>query len=175
LRSRNFKRREDPREGLVYNELIRAKQVRITREDGSSEIINTSDALKEAYEINMDLLVVSDKSDPPVCKIIEVSKFLYEKKQREKEQARKARENAVEQKEIRMGLNIGQNDIDVKVKNALKMIEKNCKVTLTVTLKGRERGRQDMARKLLSSIAEQLQTEIENFSISGNRVSARLK
>ena len=175
MRPRNFKKREDPREGLVYNERIRAKEVRLSRDDGTSEILNTRDALSEAYAQNQDLLIVSDKSNPPVCKIIEVSKFLYERKQREKEQARKARENAVEQKEIRMGLNIGQNDIDVKVKNAKKMIEKNCKVTLTVTLKGRERGKQDLARNLLMGIAEQLEAEIENFSTSGNRISARLK
>lgn len=167
--------REDPKAGIVFNDLIRATEVRISFEDGDSKIISKTDALNLALSEGKDLIVVSDKADPPVCKIIDLNKFLYERKQREKEAAKKARANVIETKEIRMSLNIGQNDIDVKCKQVIKMLEKNCKVTLTVTLKGRERGRQDLAKTLLAAIAEQLEVDLEPFSASGNKISAKIK
>lgn len=167
--------RSDPREGIIYNDKIRHPEVRLNNDDGSSEILPTRQALHMAEDQGMDLVVVTDKATPPVCKIIDVNKFMYERKQRDKEAAKKARASVVEQKEIRMGLNIDQNDINIKAKNIKKMLEKNCKVTLTVTLKGRERGKQDMAKALLTQFAEVLEVELEPFSMGGNRVSAKIK
>ena len=167
--------REDPKAGIVYNEMINAAEVRISSDDGNSQVISKHDALNLAVSEGKDLIVISDKSNPPVCKILDLNKYIYEKKQREKEAAKRARANIADTKEIRMSLNIGQNDIDVKCKQVSKMLEKNCKVTLTVTLKGRERGRQDLARSLLVAIAEQLEVELEPFSTSGNKVSVKIK
>ena len=174
MRNDRFKR-TDPREGLIFNSGIRAPNVRLTSTTEQAQVMPTKVALAKARDQNSDLVVINNKSDVPVVKIIEVNKFLYEKKQREKEAAKKARAAVVETKEIRMGLNIGQNDIDVKVRNAKKMLDKQCKVSLTVTLRGRERGKQDLARQLLIKIAEQLEVELEPFTSNGNRVSARVK
>lgn len=156
--------------GILYNNAIKSLEVRI---DG--EIVNTKQALYEARDQGLDLIVIAENAKPPVCRIMELNKYLYEQKQREKEAKKKQRENAVEQKEIRMGLNIDSGDIDVKCKNIRKMLEKKAKVTLTVTLKGRERGKQDLAINLLNTFAEKLEVELEGISRAGNKVSAKIK
>ena len=172
----NFERKpKDARSSVIYNNDIRVLEVRVSYEDGSSEILSTRDALRLAENEDLDLIVISDKANPPVCRIMDIGKYLYDQKQREKEAAKKARESVIEQKEIRMGLNIDKHDIDIKVANIRKMLEKKCKVTLTVTLRGRERGKQDMARNLLLTFAEQLGVELEAFSMGGNRISAKIK
>jgi translation initiation factor IF-3 len=173
---RSFDRRhKDVRSNVVYNDAIRVPQVRLSHEDGSSEILSTYDALKLAENKDLDLIMISAMASPPVCRIMDIGKYLYDQKQREKEAAKKARESVIEQKEIRMGLNIDKHDIDIKVANIRKMLEKRCKVTLTVTLRGRERGKQEMARTLLLTFAEQLGVELEPFSMGGNRISAKIK
>ena len=159
---------------LIVNNQIKSKQVRVIG-DGESGVVDTQAALQFAQSQGLDLIMVSNNSDVPVCKVMEINKFLYEQKQKEKEQKKKQRENAVEQKEIRMGLNIGDGDIQVKCTNIRKMLSKGCKVTLTVTLKGRERGKQDLARQLLNRIAEILEVELEAFSSSGNKVMTKIK
>lgn len=156
-------------EGIIYNEAIRGKEVRV---DG--EVMDKQQALYEAQDQGKDLILVNAKAEPPVCRIMELNKFLYEQKQREKEAKKKQRENAVEQKEIRMGLNIDVGDIEVKCNNIRKMLEKGAKVTLTVSLKGRERNRADLAEDLLNKFAEILNVELEGFSRSGNKVSAKI-
>ena len=100
---------------------------------------------------------------------------MYEKKQKQKDIAKKARASTVEHKEIRMGLNIEENDITVKSNKIKTLLEKNCKVTITVTLKGRERSKQHIARELIQSIADRLGVELELFGAAGNRVSAKIK
>lgn len=156
-------------DGIIYNEAIRDKEVRV---DG--EVMDKQQALYEAQDQGKDLILVNAKAQPPVCRIMELNKYMYEQKQREKEAKKKQRENAVEQKEIRMGLNIDVGDIEVKCNNIRKMLEKGAKVTLTVSLKGRERGRADLAENLLNKFAEILDVKLEGFSRAGNRVSAKI-
>lgn len=161
--------------GYVVNERIRYHNVRVTTPDGVTRVLDTRDALYIAQEEGLDLVLIQENANPPVCRIVKLDKFLYEIKQREKEAKKKQRETAVEQKEIRMGLNIDQGDIDTKVNNIRKMLEKKCKVTITVTLRGRERGRADLAVELLNKFAKFLNVELEGLTNSGNRVSAKIK
>lgn len=171
MRDTNQRGRKAPNkyEGIIYNEAIRGNEVRI---DG--EIVDKKQALYEAQDKGLDLILINGKAQPPVCRIMELNKYLYEQKQREKEAKKKQRDAAVEQKEIRMGLNIDTGDIEVKCNTIRKMLEKKCKVTLTVTLRGRERGRADLAEDLLNKFAEKLGVTLEGFSRSGNRVSAKI-
>ena len=74
-----------------------------------------------------------------------------------------------------MTLNIEQHDLETKTRNARKFLDKNDTVQITVTLKGRERGRQDVARQLLAKFAEMCNTTLETVQNSGNRISAKLK
>ena len=160
---------KDKYAGIIRNNQIKCKEVRV---DG--EVIPTRQALYEARDQELDLIMVNEKANPPVCRIVDLNKFIYEQKQREKTAKKKQRENAVEQKEIRMSLNIDVGDIEVKCNTVRKMLEKNCKVTLTVSLKGRERQRPELARDLLQTFAQQLDVELEEFSQAGNKVSARI-
>ena len=92
---------------VVANERIRFPQVRVTGSNGDSMgIMATRSALQEAYNQELDLVLVTDKADIPVCKITDLNKFLFEKKRQAKEQAKKQRESRIELKEIQFKPNI---------------------------------------------------------------------
>lgn len=159
---------------VIANERIRAKEVRVNFPDGESQILSLKDALNEAKSLYLDLVLIAEKADPPVCKIIDLNKHLYSLKQKEKLAKKKQRESVVETKEIRMGLNIDSHDLETKAKAARKFLDKNNKVTVTVVLRGRERGRQDLARELLNTFAHLLEVEYEQISMQNNRVSGKI-
>jgi len=160
---------------VVSNERIKYDTLRVTMVDGQTSILSKKEALNIAESLELDLVLVTDKADPPVCKITSLNKYLYELKQRDKEAKKKQRESKIETKEIRMGLNIEDHDLEVKANSARKFLDKKAIVLVTVTLRGRERGKQDMARQLLYKFAELTQTQLDNISNSGNRISAKLK
>jgi len=160
---------------VVSNERIKYDTLRVTMVDGQTSILSKKEALNIAESLELDLVLVTDKADPPVCKITSLNKYLYELKQRDKEAKKKQRESKIETKEIRMGLNIEDHDLEVKANSARKFLDKKAIVMVTVTLRGRERGKQDMARQLLYKFAELTQTQLDNISNSGNRISAKLK
>ena len=86
-----------------------------------------------------------------------------------------ARESQTETKEIRLGLNIDTNDLNTKAKQAQKFISKGAKITVTIILRGRERGKQDLAKELLNTFVELVNAEYEHISSQGNRVMGRIK
>ena len=175
LRNNRFDKRRRVEHVVPHNQYIKFNNVRVTDVDGDSNIMDIESARQLADSRGLDLVLIAEKADPPVCKITSLNKFLYERKQREKEQKKKQRENVRESKEIRMTLNIEQHDLETKVRNAKKFLDKNATVQITVTLKGRERGKQDMARQLLAKFAELCGTTLETVNNSGNRISAKLK
>jgi translation initiation factor IF-3 len=171
---RNNNRNQQP--FVIANERIKHDTLRVTMVNGDTQILTKSEALDIAVRLELDLVLVTEKADPPVCKITSLNKYLYEQKQREKEAKKKQRESKIETKEIRMGLNIDNHDLETKVNNAKKFLSKgNISVVITVTLRGRERGRQDMARQLLAKFAEMAHATLENVSNNGNRISAKIK
>ena len=160
---------------VISNERIRAKEVRVNFPDGESQVLSLKDALDEAKSLYLDLVLIAEKANPPVCKIIDLNKHLYSLKQKEKLAKKKQRESVVETKEVRMGLNIDTHDLETKAKAARKFLDKNNKVTVTVVLRGRERGRQDLARELLNTFASILEVEYEQISSQNNRVSGKIQ
>ena len=160
---------------VISNERIRAKEVRVNFPDGESQVLSLKDALDEAKSLYLDLVLIAEKANPPVCKIIDLNKHLYSLKQKEKLAKKKQRESVVETKEVRMGLNIDTHDLETKAKAARKFLDKNNKVTVTVVLRGRERGRQDLARELLNTFAHLLEVEYEQISSQNNRVSGKIQ
>lgn len=138
--------REAPKELHRTNENIRIPEVRLVGDnfDEISDvagkeletgIFSTRDALKWAAELELDLVEISPNAVPPVCKIIDYSKFLYEKKKRDKEIKSKALKTVI--KEIRFGPNTDDHDFDFKVKNAQKFLEEGSKVKAFVQFRGR--------------------------------------
>ena len=173
-RNKNFKNKNN-NPFVLANERIRHPEVRVTLPSGESKVMSIRDARQAASDAELDLVLIADNALPPVCKITDLSKHIYAIKQKEKLAKRKQRESIVELKEIRFGLNIDKHDLETKANMARKFLDKNNKVTVTVVLKGRERGRQDAAKILLNTFAEVLDVTYEQISSQNNRVSGNIK
>lgn len=117
--------------------------------EGSNEIVNTDFALQQAEEAGLDLVVVSDKSDPPVVRIQDYKKLEYERKK-----ARQNKTKSSELKEIQLKVNISDHDLQTKINNINKFIERGDKVKVTVRLKGRERDTPERAHQLVARVTE---------------------
>ena len=117
------------------NEQIRAKEVRIVGDDIESAVYPIAQALKLAEEHDADLVEISPNAVPPVCRIIDYSKFLYQLKKRAKEQ--KAKQVKVNVKEIRFGPQTDEHDYNFKLKHAIGFLQDGDKVKAYVFFKGR--------------------------------------
>jgi translation initiation factor IF-3 len=142
------------------NQFIRVPQVRLVGDNVEVGVYNTQDALKLAQEQQLDLVEISPNADPPVCKIIDYNKFLYDKKKKEKEM--KAHAKVSEVKEIRFTPNTDDHDFDFKAKHAEKFLKDGNKVKAYVQFKGRAIQFQDRGQLLLLKFAERL-AEIANL------------
>jgi translation initiation factor IF-3 len=117
-------------------------------------LYSIQDALRKAQEQGLDLVEISPNADPPVCKIIDYNKFLYEKKKKEKEM--KAKSKASEVKEIRFTPNTDDHDFDFKAKHAEKFLKEGNKVKAYVQFKGRAIQFKERGELLLLKFAERL-------------------
>jgi translation initiation factor IF-3 len=117
-------------------------------------IVPLREALARARAANLDLVEVSPNADPPVCRIMDYGKFLYDRAKRERK-ARKAQKN-VEVKEIRLSPKIGDHDIDFRVRDAHRWLEEGLKVRVRVRFRGREITYPEIGRTMLQEVAERL-------------------
>jgi translation initiation factor IF-3 len=136
------------------NNMIRVPNVRLVGENVTVGVYPTTEALKMAQEQALDLVEISPNADPPVCKIIDYNKFLYEKKRKEKEM--KAKSKASEVKEIRFTPNTDDHDFDFKAKHAEKFLKDGDKVKAYVQFKGRAIQFRERGELLLLKFAERL-------------------
>ena len=135
------------------NEEIRDKEVRlIGAEGGQLGIMSAAQANQLAEEQGMDLVKISPNAVPPVCKIMDYSKFCFDQKKREKEA--KKNQKVVEIKEIRMSPSIDTNDLNTKIKSALKFLGDGNRVKVSVRFRGREMAHTNLGEKLLMDFAE---------------------
>ena len=135
------------------NEEIRDKEVRLIGADGTQlGIMSGDEANKLAEEQGLDLVKISPAAVPPVCKIMDYSKFCFDQKKREKEA--KKNQKVVEIKEIRMSPSIDTNDLNTKIKNAQKFLKDGNRVKVSVRFRGREMAHTNLGEKLLMDFAE---------------------
>ena len=135
------------------NEEIRDKEIRLIGADGAQLGIMSADQANEmAEEQGLDLVKISPNAVPPVCKIMDYSKFCYDQKKREKD-ARK-NQRVVEVKEIRMSPSIDTNDRNTKIKAAVKFLNEGNRVKVSVRFRGREMAHTDLGEKLLMEFAD---------------------
>ena len=134
--------------------MIRVPQVRLVGDNVEVGVYPTQEALKMAQDQQLDLVEISPNADPPVCKIIDYNKFLYEKKKKEKEM--KAKSKASEVKEIRFTPNTDDHDFDFKAKHAEKFLKEGNKVKAYVQFKGRAIQFKERGELLLLKFAERL-------------------
>ena len=130
------------------NEEIRDKEVRLIGADGAQlGIMSADQANALAEEQGMDLVKISPAAVPPVCKIMDYSKFCFDQKKREKEA--KKNQRVVEIKEVRMSPSIDTNDFNTKVKSAQKFLADGNRVKVSVRFRGREMAHTNLGEKLL--------------------------
>ena len=136
------------------NEEIRDKEVRLIGADGAQlGIVSAAQANAMAEEQGMDLVKISPNATPPVCKIMDYSKFCYDQKKREKDA--KKNQKVVEIKEIRMSPSIDTNDLNTKVKAAQKFLADGNRVKVSVRFRGREMAHTSIGEVLLKQFGEQ--------------------
>ncbi|MCB0401092.1 MAG: translation initiation factor IF-3 [Flavobacteriales bacterium] len=137
------------------NEHIRAQEVRVVADGIEPKVYPLAQALKFAEEQELDLVEISPNAVPPVCKIIDYKKFLYNQKKKQKEIKAKAQKIVI--KEIRFGPNTDEHDFDFKTKHARKFIEDGAKVKAFVFFKGRTIVFKDRGEILLLKLAQELE------------------
>jgi translation initiation factor IF-3 len=119
------------------NEMITAKEVRCTSDEGTNYgIISTVEALKIADELGLDLVLIAPDGKPPVAKIMDYGKFRYQQEKKKKEA--KKNQKVIVVKEIKLSVKIAENDVNYKVKHAREFLEEGHHVKFRVFLKGRE-------------------------------------
>jgi translation initiation factor IF-3 len=117
-------------------------------------VVPLRDALRMARERKLDLVEVSPNADPPVCRMMDYGKFLYDRSKRERK-ARKA-QKTVEIKEIRLSPKIGEHDIEFRVRDAHRWLEQGAKVKVRVRFRGREITYPEIGQVMLQDVAERL-------------------
>ena len=134
------------------NEEIRDKEIRVIGEDGAQlGIMSAEEANKLADEQGLDLVKISPNAVPPVCKIMDYSKFCFDQKKREKEA--KKNQKVVEIKEIRMSPSIDTNDLNTKIKAAQKFLMDGNRVKVSFRFRGREMAHTNIGEKILLDFA----------------------
>jgi translation initiation factor IF-3 len=137
------------------NERIRYPNIRLIDTDGGQlGIVTSEDGRRLAEEKELDLVLVSDKSDPPVCRIMDYGKYKFEQEKRAKEAKKK--QHTADVKEVKMRYKIEEHDYQVRVNNAQRFLKSGDKVKATITFKGREIQHANLAKQLLDRMAEDL-------------------
>ena len=136
------------------NEQIRVREVRVVSEDGS-QVLPTRQALDMARQMEVDLVEISPNAQPPVCRLIDYSKFLYQQKKHQKEM--KQKQVKVEVKEIRFGPQTDEHDYQFKLKHAKEFLEDGNKVRAYVFFRGRSILFKEQGEVLLLRFANDLE------------------
>lgn len=153
---RNLLEVNDISKNYICNESIREKEIRVIDTDGSQlGVISTQEAQRIADEKELDLVMISPNANPPVCKIMDLGKYIYEQSKKEKEAKKKQKVTVI--KEIRCGLTIEENDIAIKAKNARKFLVDGDKVKITIRFKGREAALGHLGLKILENFVSKLE------------------
>ena len=140
---------------LRINNRIRVREVRVVGEAGEQlGVLATPDALKRAEEAGLDLVEVAPTAVPPVCRIMDYSKYKYEQEKREKEARKK--QKIVHLKEIRLSPKIGEHDYQFKVRHLTDFLKKGDKVKVTMIFRGREMAHIDLGRKILDRLSSDI-------------------
>ena len=135
--------------------MIRVKEVSVVGDNGDQlGVLLTQDAINMAQDRNLDLVEVAPNSDPPVCRVMDYSKFKYQQSKRAQEAKKK--QKIIHVKEVKFRPNTDQHDYDFKLKNALRFLGAGDKVKILVFFRGREIVHRENGQKLLARVKETL-------------------
>lgn len=153
-------KRRTPRDLPQINERIRFPKIRVIDTDGTQlGILTPQEAIRIAEEKELDLVLLSDKADPPVCRIMNYGKYKYEQEKEERE--RRKKQHTADVKEVKMRYKIEEHDYNVRVNSARRFLAAGDKVKATITFRGREIQHSDLAEELLNRMATDLQEVAE--------------
>jgi len=143
-------------ERLRINQEIKAKTVRVIGPEGAQLGIMLADmARMKAQELELDLVEVAPKAEPPVCRIMDYGKHIYHEQKKEQKARKKA--HAHDLKEVRLSFKIGKHDLGIKVQHAKEFLEEGHRVQFTMIYKGREIAHQNIGEQILKSVVTELQ------------------
>ncbi len=146
------------REAQQINDEIKDKELRVISADGEQlGIMSSSEALKIAEDSGLDLVKIAPQAKPPVCKIMDYSKYRYEQAKREKENRKNQKQ--IETKEIRLSVTIDIGDFNTKVNQAKKFLASGHKLKVSIRLKGRMMAHSDLGIDNMNRFAAQLEDE----------------
>ena len=144
--------------GLLINEQIRVSQVLVIGPNGEQVgVKSTQDALTLASYAGLDLVLINPNGNPPVCKVMDYNKYKYEKAKKEKAALKKQKAAITETKEFRLSPTIDVGDIETKLKNVTKYLEKGDKIKLSIRFKGRQMAHTDLGKDVLVKLAARLE------------------
>lgn len=137
------------------NRYIRAPKVRLIDDEGQNlGVVSKEEALKKAKEKGLDLVLIAEKANPPVAKLLEYSKFLYD--ERKKQSSSKAKSSKSETKEFIFGPNIGEGDLQNRIERTEEFLEEGHRVKMSVRLRGRENAHPEIGMQKIETVVEQL-------------------
>ncbi|MBL7071495.1 MAG: translation initiation factor IF-3 [Candidatus Omnitrophica bacterium] len=137
------------------NESIRAKEIRLISESGEQAgVMPVNEGLKMAKDSNLDLVEVAPAAKPPVCRIMDFSKFKYE--QEKKERLARKKQKVVHIKEIRLKPNIEEHDYQTKLRHLKRFLERGDKTKVTLIFRGRQMAHTDVGRQLMARLMTDL-------------------
>jgi len=137
---------------VLVNNQIRAEKIRLIDEAGKNMgIFDLSEAQKVAQEKGLDLILITDKTYPPICKLADYGKYLYSLKKGEKK-----KKSEGELKNIRLGFNISEHDIETKINSIIKFLEKGNKVRIELKLIGRQKKFTEMGKEKIQKMIEEI-------------------
>ena len=155
-----FDRRAPVRELPNINERIKHPQLRVVDSDGKQlGVIDRLKALEIATQRELDLVLVSEKANPPVCRIMDYGKYKFEQEKKAKEARKKSHQTEV--KEVKMRYKIDKHDYDVRIGQAIRFLKAGDKVKCTVIFRGREIQHSNLAETLLLKMANDLEEQSE--------------
>ena len=138
------------------NERIRAREVRVIGDEGEQiGIMPPFEALKMAREKNLDLVEISPTAQPPVCRIMDYGKFLYQQEKREREA--KKHQKTITVKEVKFRINVDDHDYETKKNHVLRFLDEGDKVKATIFFRGREMTRQGLGREILERLIKDVE------------------
>lgn len=168
---RRFQQREAPRYRI--NQFITVPEVRLVDDEGVNVgVISTEKARAMAEERDLDLIEVSPKAVPPVCRLENYGSFKY--KEEKEKQKQKAKQKNVEVKGIRLSLNIAAHDRDVRIAKANEFFDEGNKVTVEIILRGREKQHVDLARQTITDFVKLLGDSVaieQQLTVQGGRLA----
>ena len=145
------------KEFKINNQITASEVLFVDEENGNSEVLSLQDALQRAQEAEMDLVEVSPLAQPPVVKLLDYGKRQYQQSKLLRKQ--KASQKKTGMKAVRLSARIGKHDIEVRLKQAQKFLDKGSKVKIELVLKGREHKHIDLAKQIVLDFINQLEGE----------------